>query len=154
MSPIASPLKKSSSSEENFTFHSISINTKSDSISTGFMDWFIENDFVQLEGHLAQAKEGIHEVYFSLSGNAAAFYPLMRGIIFSGQPSSLVLQANHSSRNFTLRFQQDGEAREYLSKVFGILYREIRFKQVLRKVIANEEKFKLEERLLFNELSR
>ena len=58
------------------------------------------------------------------------------------------------SRSFILEIEaaQEYEVKKYLSKIFNLINSEIRFKQVLRKVIINQEKFKKEEKLLFNSL--
>ncbi|MEX2594544.1 MAG: hypothetical protein WD426_17370 [Anditalea sp.] len=157
MSITASPYIENASSEENFTFRSVSRNERIDTNSISLLDWISQNENIYVKDHAVSSldSKGLKEIHFSLSGKLAGFYPLLRGIAGSGQPQSLLLNANHEERNFTLQFDasSEGEAKKYLSKVLNIIEDEARFKQVLRKVIANQEKFKLEEKLLFKELS-
>lgn len=154
----ASQLLVKSSSEGNFSFQSVSRNEKIDSHSMSLLDWIHQNGNITIEGLVENSidqKTGLKEIQFSLSGKLVAFYSLLRGIAASGQPQSLWLQTNHKEKTFTFKFDASAEegAKEFLTKVLKILEDEARFKQVLRKIIKNQEKFKLEEKLLLNELS-
>lgn len=158
MSLIATPYYKTTTSEENYSFQAVSRNENPISHLTSLLDWIKENEIICLESETVSidSNRKFQEIRFSLTGKSAAYFPLLKGIAASGQPKSLRLQVNQSLKIFTLIFDtlDQSEAKIYLSKILTLIEKEVRFKQVLRKVILNQKKFKSEEKLLFNEMSK
>lgn len=155
MSVIAS-LYKNTSSERVFNFKSVLRNETSNPESLTLEGWMNLDEHITV-GELAtvtQSNQTYRKICFSLSGHAAAYYPLFRSIIASGPPH-VHLITNKEVKGFVLKFVvgMEDEVSRYLAKVLDMIKAEIRFKQVLRKLIANQERFLLEERLLFNQLS-
>ncbi|GAB3660793.1 hypothetical protein GCM10028791_34860 [Echinicola sediminis] len=159
MTAIASNYN-SALSTNTFSFQSVIRNLPTEE-SISVHDWLKEHDSVQVEGEGAfnfgnfpGANKSFQAIYFSLTGELAEHYALFRGIVLAGQPKEVFLENIHETRSFTLKFYKSNEAiaKKYVEKVFKMVGEEIRFKQVLRKVLANQEKHQLEERLLFNDL--
>ncbi|AGA78716.1 hypothetical protein Echvi_2469 [Echinicola vietnamensis DSM 17526] len=162
MTAIASNHSISTQNNHIFSFQSVIRNKTTDQKSLSAYEWLSENEFVQLEGqgtfgfhNFEAANKQFQAIYFTLKGDLAAHYAFFRGIVLAGQPKEVYLENIHENRSFTLKFYKKNEAvaKEYLEKIFRIVNDEIRFKQVLRKVLINQEKHRLEEKLLFNELS-
>ncbi|QDH79677.1 hypothetical protein FKX85_11775 [Echinicola soli] len=162
MTAIASNYNISTQNNNIFSFQSVSRNKDKDLTSLSAYDWLAHNEFVQLEGqgsfgfhNYADANKKFQAIYFTLKGDIAAHYAFFRGIVLAGQPKEIYLENIHENRSFTLKFYKKNEAvaKQYLEKIFRIVNEEIRFKQVLRKVLINQEKHRLEEKLLLNELS-
>jgi hypothetical protein len=158
MTIIASSYTGNAAPEEDFTFQSVSICKKTDDPSKTILDWISQNENIHVEdqAYSVDPEMGVKKIRFSLTGNLAGLFPLLRGIAGSGHPSSIFLDAHTKEKYFILQFDtsSEGKAREYLSKVFKIIEDEFRFKLLLKKVISNQEKFIREEKLLFNELSK
>lgn len=156
MSIIASSYKNTSP-ERIFSFQTVARNENTAFGSLSLWDWMVSSEVVSLEEPSAANTQGntLQEINFSLSERLASFFPLLRGILASDQPQFFELQADSKLKSFKLIYHAEGEAeaKDYLSKVLGIVKAEARFKQVLRKVIVNQEKFLREEKLLFMELS-
>lgn len=146
-----------SSTPENYSFHKVSTNDNRISDTTSLLDWIKENDliYLQSEGGSIDIHSQNKSLIFSLSGISSDYFPLLRGISASGFGSAFKLLVKPQSKIFTFVYniQDEAEAKEYLSKVFNMVRKEIRFKQVLRKVLFNQEKFRREEKLLFNEMT-
>jgi len=137
-----------------FSFQTVSRAKSSIEDTSSLSDWIGTQEFVSLQTQSYDQEGKSATLTFSLTGFAAEHFSLMRGLIALGQPLSFILQAVPKTRNFSLQFEvgQEQEVNSYLSRLFAIIESEIRFKQVLRKVIANQERFEREERLLFNNL--
>ena len=156
MSVIAS-FYKNTSSERPFNFKSVLRNETSSPEALTLEEWMNLDEHITV-GELAtftQSNQTYRKICFSLSGHAAAFYPLFRSIIASGPAHVHLIKANKGVKGFVLKFVvgMEEEVSGYLAKVFDVIKAEIRFKQVLRELINNQERFLLEERLLFNQLS-
>lgn len=115
-------------------------------------DWIVSHGAVSLHEHSYDPLGKSMTITFSLTGVASKYFSVLRGLIGLGRPSSISIAALPKARNFSLKvvLGQESEAKVYLSKLFAIIESEIRFKQVLRKIIINQEKFEREERLLYN----
>ncbi|HLT06179.1 MAG TPA: hypothetical protein VK014_01565 [Cyclobacteriaceae bacterium] len=148
---IAASYSSQKSNQGAFSFRSI---IKNDQTADGLtlLEWLNNNELISLHNHNTDGTT--HSLSFSLAGPASDYFPLLRSIILLGLPNSFTLNAAVQSRSFNLQWKEpkEPEVRNYLVKVLDLISAEIRFKQVLRKVIANQEKFEKEERLLFNSL--
>lgn len=158
MSSNISALTNVLSPRQTFSFQTVSTNEKSNPKSRVLENWINLDEHISVEKQstFTQANKTYREICFNLSGQAAAYYPLFRSIIAS-LPSYLhSLQANRKAKCFVLKFDvgMENEISAYLSKAIDLIKAEIRFKQVLRKLIDNQERFNREERLLFNQLSK
>ena len=117
-------------------------------------DWFGAYETVSIQSQdYGQDGDSI-AITFRLTGLASEYFPLLRGLVALGRPKTFVFQAVPQAKNFSLKLEvgQESEVQIYLSRLFAIIDSEIRFKQVLRKVIINQDKFEREERLLYNSL--
>jgi|SRR5690606_18909138 len=140
-----------------FTFQTVSRNEKIHSHAISLWDWIRENENIKIESQssFSEKQLKLQKINFSLHGKAVVYYPLLKGIIASGSFTNRIMpDANKRSFTFTFDLEFESEALEYLVNVLKIVEEEVRFKQVLRKVIINQEKFVLEEKLLFHELSK
>lgn len=142
------------STQRVFSFRTILRNENTEHDSLSLAEWINTREYISLEQDIT---DKVHQkIGFSLSGISAGLYPLLRAIIASSRPRSFSFQAVTQSRSFMVEFEvsQEAEVKDYLSKILRIADAELRFKQVLRKVIINQEKFEREQKLLFMELSR
>lgn len=151
---IAASFLNSDTTQRTFSFQTVSRNINSNENTLSMLDWMAAQEIVSLEqvhGDLDRAKDKIE---FSLVGQASHYYSLFKGLIAFGQPRAFKFKTIAGSRSFVLQVEaaQERAAMTYLSKIFNLINSEIRFKQVLRKVIVNQEKFEREEKLLFNSL--
>lgn len=141
-----------------YFFKSVTKNEDPGSAYTGLSDWIKENDIIHLESETVSARsnKSFGEIVFSLTKLSAGYFPLLRGLAASGKTGSFVLQVNSRLRNFTFVYdlQDEAGATSYLVKILGLVRKEVQFKRVLRKFIFNQEKYKLEERLLLSELTQ
>ena len=115
-------------------------------------EWIGAHGTVSIDSHSYDPTGKTLKIIFSLTDLASQYFSLLRGLIGLGRPSSILVEALPKERNFSLQLEvgMESEARMYLSRLFAIIDSEIRFKQVLRKIIINQEKFEREERLLYN----
>ena len=146
-----------SSTPENYSFHKVSTNDIKSSDRTRLLDWLKENDLIYLQSEKVSIDSNSQKqtFTFSLTGISSDYFPLLRGIAASGQGSAFKLQVNSKLKSFAFLYDKldEEEAKEYLKKVLNLVRKEIRFKQVLRKVLFNQEKFSREEKLLFSEMT-
>ncbi|GGZ26205.1 hypothetical protein GCM10007049_18530 [Echinicola pacifica] len=161
MTAIASNYKVSQN-ETIFSFQSVIRNNNKEVNELNVREYLASRSDVELEGqgtfsfgNYAGVNKEFNAVYFNLKGNLSEHYAFFRGLVLAGQPNELFLESVHETKSFTLKFYNKNEAvaKKYLEKLFKIVEDELRFKQVLRKVLVNQERHKLEEKLLFNELS-
>lgn len=162
MIAIASKYNTSELTANTFSFQSVLRNNVAEQAPINVYEWLKVQDSVQVEGdgafdfgNFPGANKSFQAIYFTLKGDLAEQYAFFRGIVLAGQPKEVYLENIHETRSFTLKFYKNNEeiAKQYLEKIFKIVREEIRFKQVLRKVLINQEKHRLEEKLLLNELS-
>lgn len=134
-------------------FQTISRRRKSDEDVSSLLEWIGTQENISFQQKSDDTDQAT-EIAFSLAGSSSEYFPLLRALIALGQPLTFIIQAVSGSRTFVLQYaaDQESEVKGYLSKVFSLINAEIRFKQVLRNVIANQERFEREERLLFNSL--
>jgi hypothetical protein len=134
-------------------FQSISRNADSELEALSLLEWMGTQENISFQRESNDAEQA-SKMVLSLIGAASDYFPLLRGIIALGQPLTFIFQVMAGSRTFVLQYaaDQESEVKSYLNQVFSLINAEIRFKQVLRKVIVNQEKFEKEERLLFNSL--
>lgn len=117
-------------------------------------DWIGIHETVSFQSQSDDQSGKSTTITFRLSGTASGCFSLLRGLIALGRPRTFIFQALLQTRNFSLKLEvgRESEVKIYLSRLFAIIDSEIRFKQVLRKVIVNQDKFEREERLLYNSL--
>ncbi|MBC6369111.1 hypothetical protein [Algoriphagus sp. AK58] len=80
--------------------------------------------------------------------------PLFRGLIGLGKPASLSLiyDFNRAQVFFTFSQAEINEVENFFSKVIDMLKKEVRFKQILEKVIENNRRHLAEQALLQSSL--
>ncbi|MCU0399478.1 MAG: hypothetical protein MUE75_00505 [Algoriphagus sp.] len=80
--------------------------------------------------------------------------PLFRGLILLGKPTSLSLiyDSGKAQVFFTFSQSEKKEVEKFLGKVVELLKKEVRFKQLLEKVIENKQRYQAEQSLLQNSL--
>lgn len=76
--------------------------------------------------------------------------PLFRGLLLMGKPVtlSLIYDFSNSQVFFTYSQHENKEVERFFAQVILLLKKEVRFKQILEKVIANNRKFQVEQALL------
>src|SRR5690606_4183378 len=128
-------MNQSAFKEEHFSFRQVSFNGKPEVSPKALLEWMAENPILDLGPQSTHSESGkiFQELRFSLKGQASCRYPLLKGIVLSGRPDNLTLQADDSSRSFLLKFDRAHEiaAYQYVSRVLRMIQEEIRFKQVL-----------------------
>ena len=144
----------SESGDRDFGFQSIIRNSNSDDHSMSLLDWFDRQEVVSLHGTEHGKSGQSTTITFGLAGLAAPYFPILRGLIALGQPRTFGVEVDTKTRSFSLRLEEDQEAevKNYLKPLFVLIKSEVRFKQVLRKVLLNQEKFEREEKLLYRSL--
>jgi hypothetical protein len=76
--------------------------------------------------------------------------PLFRGLVLLGKPKSLSLiyDVHHAQAFFTFSLAEKQEVVRFLNQIIGLLKKEVRFKEILKRVIENNNRFKSEQALL------
>lgn len=82
--------------------------------------------------------------------------PLFRGLILLGKPSSLSLiyDFDRAQAFFTFSQSESQEVERFFNSVIELLKKELKFKQILEKVIENNRRFQAEQALLQASLHR
>ena len=146
MSTIASYNK-----ENTFTFKTIS-KTGDNKKTASLLEWLNSQGDLKLEDQSAFNDHGgsFRGINFRLTGSWAVYYPLLRSLSLFGSSENSSLKADHSQRSFAFKYKAsaEGEAKSYLVRLLGIIQKEVRFKQVLGKLMENQVKFQQEETLL------
>ena len=76
--------------------------------------------------------------------------PLFKGLISMGKPStlSLIYDVDNSQIFFTYSLGESKTVERFFTQVISLLKKEVRFKQILEKVIQNNRKYQAEQALL------
>ncbi|RIW15884.1 hypothetical protein D0X99_10720 [Algoriphagus lacus] len=76
--------------------------------------------------------------------------PLFRGLIWLGKPKSLSLIFDHERAQvfFTFAQSEEQEVVRFFNQVILLLKKEVRFKEILEKVIEKNKRFQAEQALL------
>lgn len=103
--------------------------------------------FNQKSGEMIQGMCRLEKDFESL-------FPLFKGIAGLGKPSSLVLTFSNEDKSifYTFESKRIREIEQFFTRVLTLLQKEVRFKQVLKEVIANRQRFKAEQSLLQSSL--
>lgn len=80
--------------------------------------------------------------------------PLFRGLILLGKPKSLSLiyDFDRSQAFFTFSQTEKKEVVQFFNQIIELLKREVKFKEILKKVIGNSKRFRAEQALLHSAL--
>jgi hypothetical protein len=80
--------------------------------------------------------------------------PLFRGLILLGKPStlSLIYDFDRAQVFFTFSQAETQEVEKFFNSVIDLLKKEVRFKQILEKVIENNRRYQAEQALLHSAL--
>ena len=76
--------------------------------------------------------------------------PLFRGLVLLGKPGSLsfIYEMNQSRVFFTYAIAEQERVRLFFDRIIQLLQKEVKFRQILDKVIANNRRFQAEQSLL------
>lgn len=76
--------------------------------------------------------------------------PLFRGLVLLGKPKSLSLiyEVEQAQVFFTFSQSEKQEVVRFFNQILNLLKKEIRFKEILKKVIENSKRFQSEQALL------
>jgi hypothetical protein len=101
-----------------------------------------------------ESKKVFRVAYFKLNDEFKAIQPLFVGLISIGQPSKGTVEFYEEMDTFAVKYYQSDEQdmAAYLENIFSVLKEEIRFKQILKRVIEKQERFGKESQLLNREL--
>ncbi len=82
--------------------------------------------------------------------------PLFRGLILLGKPAtlSLIYDFDRAQVFFTFSQSESQEVERFFNRVIDLLKKEVRFKQILEKVIENNRRYQAEQALLHSSLHR
>lgn len=137
--------------ENNFILESIS-KTDNNADKASLVEWLSSQEDLKLEdpSTFANPNKSRRGFDFRLIGSLAIYYPLLRSLSLSGVTGTISLKADHSRRKFSIEYEAHAErkAKSYLARLLGIVQEERRFKQVLGKLLKNQEKSRQEEALL------
>lgn len=80
--------------------------------------------------------------------------PLFKGLMLLGKPTtlSLIYDFNRAQVFFTFSQAESQEVERFFNKVIELLKKEVRFKQILEKVIENNRRYQAEQALLQSSL--
>ena len=89
-----------------------------------------------------------------LEQNFQTLYPLFRGLISLGKPSSLILTFSPEEKSIFYSFRAESlpEVEQFFTRILTLLQKEVKFKKVLKEIIENRLQFKAEQRLLHSAL--
>lgn len=76
--------------------------------------------------------------------------PLFRGLVLLGKPKSLSLiyDVHRAQAFFTFSLAEKQEVVRFLNQIIDLLKKEVRFKEILEKVLENKKRFQSEQALL------
>ncbi len=79
-----------------------------------------------------------------------ALFPLFRGLVSLGKPSSLTLTFSKEEKSIFYSFSSEAqpEVEHFFARVLALLQKEVKFKQILKEIIENRLRFKSEQSLL------
>ncbi|MEN2283721.1 hypothetical protein AAGF08_16375 [Algoriphagus sp. SE2] len=98
----------------------------------------------------SQQSGGIMQGVCRLEKSFDSLFPLFRGLTSLGKPQSLTLTFSRESKSIFYTFSSDAlpEVEYFFGRVLTLLQKEVKFKQVLKEVIENRNRFKSEQSLL------
>jgi hypothetical protein len=101
-----------------------------------------------------EARKSFHVIYFKLSPDFVIHRGLFNGLISIGKSAGVILEFQKELNTYNLKYYRSDETKAslYISKIFRFISDEIRFKQILKKSIANQKAFAKEEQFLKLEL--
>lgn len=101
-----------------------------------------------------EANKSFQVIYFELSEEFHKIRGLFNGLINLGHKDAVILDFEKELSRYSLKFYVSEEegVKNYLTKIFRFISEEIRFKQILKKSIANQRAFAKEEQFLKMEL--
>ena len=121
--------------------------------------WFSQSEFV---GNLNFSTIPSDRVFqkerfilkFALAEKYKSHFALLRGFFQFRKPPGLFISADRSDKSFAVEFSSDIEEKSiaFFETVFHWLYKEVRFKDVLKEVIRFEQKIHREQALLLSAL--
>ena len=144
-----------------FPFQEISRKSVHQSVEGGVKAFFAGMEMVEVVGragfgfpNFPESKKVFQVVYFKIKEEYKRYQPLLNGLIAIGQPDKGSVEYYGELDTFTIKYYQsdEQEAVSFLSKIFSVLGDEIRFKDILKRVIENQERFAREGQLLNTEL--
>lgn len=101
-----------------------------------------------------EAKKSFQVIYFELSEEFYAIRGLFNGLINLGHKDAVILDFEKELSRYSLKFyiSEEEGVKNYLTKIFRLVSEEIRFRQVLKRSIANQKAFAKAEQFLKMEL--
>jgi hypothetical protein len=114
-------------------------------------DYLIQQEILKL---IVQPEANKMQGMCRLETGFEKLMPLLRGLLRLGKPASLSLIYDFSKSQvfFTYSQSEVKVVEKFFTKVIGMLKKEIRFKQILEKVIANHRKHQAEQAILQSSL--
>lgn len=146
---------------EVFSFQKVSKTEGSQTSTTTVLELMQGNEMLEVTGHanfdfpnFPEAKKQFNVVYFKLSNDFDALKGLFLGLTSIGQPAGVILEQQKELGTFSLKFYTANQqkAAAYITKITKLLSEEIRFKAILKRLIANQQAFAAGEQLLQKEL--
>jgi hypothetical protein len=147
--------------QETYPFREISKKNFSDRATKGVRDILAEESMVEIAGlagfgfpNFPESKKVFQVAYFKVNESYKSMQPLLNGLLAIGQPGKGSVEFYSELDTFAVKFYQSEEQDTvaFLERVFSVLKEEIRFKQLLKRVIEKQERFARESQLLKREL--
>jgi hypothetical protein len=161
MSSVQLHSSDNSSLSHSFTFKKISRKSETELNNLSVLEILNQSNIVNVIEtgsfdfpNFPEAKKSFQVLYFELDSAFLSKTPLFKSIVSLGKPEGVILEINKDLGNYTLKYYATNAdiVKSYLQKIFGIFEDELSFKTILRRVLENQARNKMEEQLLQKEL--
>lgn len=154
-------LQSSTQIQETFPFREVSKNDPSKTTAKGVKEMLENESMIAIAGlsgfgfpNFPESKKVFQVAYFKVNESFKSIQPLLNGLLAIGQPRKGSVEFYPELDTFAVKFYQSEEqvAATFIERIFALIKEEIRFKQILKRVIETQERFGRESQLLKKEL--
>jgi hypothetical protein len=149
-------------SQKDFAFHKISKSEKSPTGNTkDLIKALQEGSLFKVRGqagfdfpNFPETNKKFRVLYMELNHDFQDVQAILNGFLALGQPQGVILEFDKTQNNYSLKYylQDAPSVMNYLDKLTLFINEEVRFKKILKRILENNKRTKIEERLLINEL--
>ncbi len=150
-----------SKSAQTFAFQHISKKSIESAECLSVYDLINEGDMMQVIGYgsfdfpnYQETQKVFHVIYFRFQSDFVDLSGLFKGLIRLGAPKGIIIETQTDRNRFAFKYYSHDEerAKNHFAKITSLLYQEVRFKSILKKVLENKRNFEASQQLLNNEL--
>lgn len=125
------------------------------------MQLLSESDIFELKGQGAfdfpnfpETNKKFRVVYLELSGGFKELKPILNGFLALGQPQGIIIDFTKDQNQYSFKYYLEDEEKaiDFTNRISVFLKEEVRFKKVLKKVIANQKAFESAQHFLTKKL--